>query len=187
MILAVLTLLLSVGVAIECVASDWRVWGVAKVFTGMGNGLVQTQCVIYIAEVAPIGMRGALLASYALFYQLGGLTGAIGLHVLQTVSTAPFGYSHPSIPIENLLLRRQSANALDFRRIIYSQWIYTGIFVMCWPFMPETAWYHARRDSHDKAKLSLRKLYGDSFDVDRECECGERRAACGVRERILSR
>lgn len=74
------------GVAIECVAKDWQIWGVAKIFTGMGNGLVQTQCVIYIAEVAPINMRGALLASYALFYQLGGLTGAIGLQVLATVS-----------------------------------------------------------------------------------------------------
>ena len=53
----------------------------------MGNGLVQTQCVIYIAECAPIAIRGTLLASYAFAYQIGGLTGAIGLQVLQTVST----------------------------------------------------------------------------------------------------
>jgi hypothetical protein len=53
----------------------------------MGNGLVQTQCVIYIAECAPIAIRGTLLASYAFAYQIGGLTGAIGLQVLQTVSS----------------------------------------------------------------------------------------------------
>ena len=53
----------------------------------MGNGLVQTQCVIYIAECAPIAIRGTLLASYAFAYQIGGLTGAIGLQVLQTVNS----------------------------------------------------------------------------------------------------
>lgn len=69
----------------------------------MGNGLVQTQCVIYVAEVAPIAIRyaysfqscndsdltpvrGVLLASYALLFQLGGLAGAVGLQILQTVS-----------------------------------------------------------------------------------------------------
>jgi SP family general alpha glucoside:H+ symporter-like MFS transporter len=89
-----------VGNGIELAAKDWRVWAASRVFTGMGNGLVQTvrcscicthqltrqQCVIYIAECAPIAIRGTLLASYAFAYQIGGLTGAIGLQVLQTVS-----------------------------------------------------------------------------------------------------
>lgn len=74
------------GNGIELAAKDWRIWAVSRVFTGMGNGLVQTQCVIYIAEIAPIAIRGTLLASYAFAYQIGGLTGAIGLQILQTVS-----------------------------------------------------------------------------------------------------
>jgi SP family general alpha glucoside:H+ symporter-like MFS transporter len=79
--------LTSQGNGIELAAKDWRVWAASRVFTGMGNGLVQTQCVIYIAECAPIAIRGTLLASYAFAYQIGGLTGAIGLQVLQTVSS----------------------------------------------------------------------------------------------------
>lgn len=124
----------------------------------MGNGLVQTQCVIYVAEVAPITLRGALLASYALFYQLGGLCGAIGLQVLATVSKQ-LGQSS-----------RKSNESLDFRRVIYSQWLFTGLFILAWPFMPETAWYHARKDNHEQAKIQLRKLYGKDFVVEQECE-----------------
>lgn len=90
------------GNGVELAARDWRIWAVSRVFTGMGNGLVQTQCVIYVAEVAPIAIRyapvrtgiapsshfvrGTLLASYALLFQLGGLAGAVGLQILQTVS-----------------------------------------------------------------------------------------------------
>jgi MFS family permease len=74
------------GNGVELAAKDWKMWAASRVFTGMGNGLVQTQCVIYIAECAPIAIRGTLLASYAFAYQIGGLTGAIGLQVLQTVS-----------------------------------------------------------------------------------------------------
>lgn len=73
-------------------------WAASRVFTGMGNGLVQTQCVIYIAECAPIAIRGTLLASYAFAYQIGGLTGAIGLQVLQTVS-------HPRTIVKMMLIK----------------------------------------------------------------------------------
>jgi hypothetical protein len=96
----------------------------------MGNGLVQTQCVIYIAECAPIAIRGTLLASYAFAYQIGGLTGAIGLQVLQTVSCQILCV---------IKAYKQSAHALDYKRILLSQWIFTGLFTISWFFMPETA------------------------------------------------
>ena len=96
----------------------------------MGNGLVQTQCVIYIAECAPIAIRGTLLASYAFAYQIGGLTGAIGLQVLQTVSSS----YHSDDDAD-----QQSNHALDYKRILLSQWIFTGLFIISWFFMPETA------------------------------------------------
>lgn len=51
------TLIFFKGNAVELAARDWRIWAVSRIFTGMGNGLVQTQCVIYVAEVAPIAIR----------------------------------------------------------------------------------------------------------------------------------
>jgi hypothetical protein len=59
---------------------------------------------------------------------------------------------------------------LDFRRVVYSQWVFTGLFVLAWPFMPETAWYHARKDNHELSKVSLKKLYGKNFDAEHECK-----------------
>jgi len=144
-VLAWLTVLLAVGNGIELAAKDWKVWAASRVFTGMGNCLVQTQCVIYIAECAPIAIRGTLLASYAFAYQIGGLTGAIGLQVLQT-----------------------SNHALDYKRILLSQWIFTGLFIISWFFMPETAWFFCRKGNEENTKRQLKRLYGKSFDADRE-------------------
>ena len=97
------------GNGIELAAKDWKVWAASRVFTGMGNGLVQTQCVIYIAECAPIAIRGTLLASYAFAYQIGGLTGAIGLQVLQTVSS----------PYHSELMLMSSQNTLSTTSVSY--------------------------------------------------------------------
>jgi hypothetical protein len=135
----------------------------------MGNGLVQTQCVIYIAEIAPINIRGTLLASYAFAYQIGGLCGAIGLQVLQTVS-----------PNARLIADRSHTTC----------WITNGC---CWhsgsspasssfagsscPRQPVsvgrrvglTEGFFCRKDDVDGTKKALTKLYGRNFDVDREC------------------
>ena len=33
----------------------------------------------------------------------------------------------------------QSSHALDYKRILLSQWIFTGLFIISWFFLPETA------------------------------------------------
>jgi SP family general alpha glucoside:H+ symporter-like MFS transporter len=91
-VLAWLTVLLAVVSGVFLHKTEfYRMYGLHRRATGSNwqrriGKCVQTQCVIYIAECAPIAIRGTLLASYAFAYQIGGLTGAIGLQVLQTVS-----------------------------------------------------------------------------------------------------
>lgn len=161
------------GNAIELAAKDWRVWAASRVFTGMGNGLVQTQCVIYIAEVAPINIRGTLLASYAFAYQIGGLCGAIGLQVLQTVSHPPWGASDRSrttswttsgffCPNGSSLASSSSAGSSFPRPRVSVIWRRQSEFML-------TLGFFCRKDDVDGTKKALTKLYGQKFDVDREC------------------
>lgn len=70
----------------ELLAKDWRLWAVAKACTGMAVGMTQTQCVIYVSEIAIPQIRGFMLSTYTLGYGLGGLLSAIGLQALASVS-----------------------------------------------------------------------------------------------------
>lgn len=69
-------------------------------------------------------VRGTLLASYALLFQIGGLAGAVGLQILQTVSTMEHDlvvsveidfHSVPSI----LGLHADPSQSMDFYRPLY--------------------------------------------------------------------
>ncbi|GFZ51067.1 hypothetical protein JCM24511_08825 [Saitozyma sp. JCM 24511] len=142
-----MTLLLMLATICEMVATEWRVWLASKLFAGIGNGFAQTALVIYNSEIAPPQIRGFLLSTWAFFYALGQLTASIGLQIL---ATSP----HPN----------------DYKNSIYSEWVFTGIFLIFLVFLPESPWYHVRNRNHDKAKASLRTLYGnvEGYDVEHE-------------------
>jgi len=72
----------------ELLAKNWKLWAVAKALTGMAVGMTQTQCIIYISEIAVPQIRGFMLSSYALGYGIGGLLSAIALQALAEVSSA---------------------------------------------------------------------------------------------------
>lgn len=39
-------------------------------------------------------------------------------------------------------------------------WAPIGLMIVCWAFVPETPWHHARRGNKEAAMKSLRQLYG---------------------------
>jgi len=69
-------------------------------------------------------VRGTLLASYALLFQIGGLAGAVGLQILQTVITMKynlvvgFEVDIPSVP-SILGLHADPSQSMDFYRSLY--------------------------------------------------------------------
>jgi hypothetical protein len=41
-----------VGVVLELVSTDWRVYLAARIFAGIGTGFVQASVTVYISEIA---------------------------------------------------------------------------------------------------------------------------------------
>lgn len=51
-------------------------------------------------------------------------------------------------------------------------WAPIGLMIVCWIFVPESPWFHARRGHKEKAMRSMRQLYGGIEDFDFEEEFG---------------
>ncbi|ORY26765.1 general substrate transporter [Naematelia encephala] len=138
---------LMIATIIEMVAKNWKVWLASKVFAAFGNGFSQSVLLTYISEVSPKQIRGGLCTSYAVILGLGQLFASVALEILE-----------------------QTKWKLDWRRVIYTEWILTGMFLIFWFFIPESPWYYANKDLHDKAKHSLKRLHANikDYDVERE-------------------
>ncbi|WRT68232.1 uncharacterized protein IL334_005208 [Kwoniella shivajii] len=139
-----LAILLIIGTVLEIVAKDWRVYAVGKFLIGMGTGMVQSGLTVYIAEVAPVRSRGAVLSFYSLAFALGQLASAVGLQIIATKS--------------------------QYRNIFYSEFIFLALFIPALVFAPESPSWCIRKGQTDRAKKSIRLLYGNvpSLDVEKE-------------------
>lgn len=51
-------------------------------------------------------------------------------------------------------------------------WAPIGLMILCWVFIPESPWFHARRGNRDAALRSLKQLYGNVEGYDFEEEYG---------------
>lgn len=40
-------------------------------------------------------------------------------------------------------------------------WAPIGLMILCWAFIPESPWFHARKGNKDAAMKSLKQLYGN--------------------------
>ncbi|KAH7119243.1 general substrate transporter [Dactylonectria macrodidyma] len=140
--------ILAISVAIECVAKDWKVWSVSKVFGGIGVGCMQATIPAYITEVAPTRSRGAFLMCFALWWITGQFFAPVSLQVMS--SYAPN----------------------DFRTPILGQWGQIGLMFIIYLIIPESPAWCASRGLEDRAKKALRFLYRgvDDFDFDYQYE-----------------
>lgn len=65
------------------------------------------------------------------------------------------------------LNQRHPDNYLLAMRIL---WAPIGLMIICWMFIPESPWFHARRGDKDKAIKSMKQLYGgiDGYNFEEE-------------------
>lgn len=49
-------------------------------------------------------------------------------------------------------------------------WAPIALMLVCWAFVPESPWFHARRGNKEAAMKSLHHLYGNVKDYDYEEE-----------------
>ena len=54
------------SIFVETFGTTWQHWLVAKLFSGMGVGMLQATMPVYLSEIAPTQLRGFLINAYSL-------------------------------------------------------------------------------------------------------------------------
>jgi SP family general alpha glucoside:H+ symporter-like MFS transporter len=138
-----LTIAVILSVTIKPSFGGWLARGL---MAGTSQGLLQSSLVPYLSEIAPSKIRGMYLSLYSFFWGMGILVASIALYISEQID--PDNWKGP----------------------FYAQFVFLGLFFPALIFAPETPWFLARKGQEEKAKRSLRQLYGNiaSYDVDRE-------------------
>ncbi|KAL7893150.1 general substrate transporter [Trichoderma sp. SZMC 28014] len=137
---------LVIGCTLLNTAKTPAVWAIAKLCNGAGIGVLQITCQVYVMEICPNKIRGGLVTFQAVWSNIGG--------IIVSVMMQQLNKKHP----DNYLLAM---------RII---WAPVALMIVCWVFIPESPWFHARHDNKEKAIKSLKQLYGgvEGFDLEEE-------------------
>lgn len=136
--------ILAASVLAETVARTWPVWLVAKLLAGIGVGCLQTTIPTYIAETAPVRIRGGLLVAYSFWFTVGGFFAPVALQI------------HSQVDRD------------DWLTPVYTQWAQIGIMLIIYLVVPETPAWCASKGYSERAKNSLRKLHWELKDYDVE-------------------
>ncbi|ODO05600.1 hypothetical protein I350_04658 [Cryptococcus amylolentus CBS 6273] len=145
-VLWALSLVFALGIVPEMVAKNYKDWLGAKMLMGLGQGLVQQGVLTYISEIAPTQVRGTLMSSYGWSYSIGQLLVAIALQIINVTDT------------------------YAWKKAIYSEWVFMGLWIIALPFLPESPWFYARNENEKSAKAVMARIYKgvEDYDVDRE-------------------
>ncbi|KAF9889038.1 hypothetical protein FE257_008015 [Aspergillus nanangensis] len=133
---------LCVSIFIESFATQWDHWLAAKLFSGMGVGMLQSTMPLYLSEIAPTQLRGFFINAYSFWFVLGQLFASVALNRLNAI------------------------DPLNFRTPIYTQ--ATVIFV----YIPETPWWLASKGRLDEAANVLRRCNGNvrGYDIQEQID-----------------
>ncbi|KAL8292368.1 hypothetical protein RQP46_001834 [Phenoliferia psychrophenolica] len=156
------------SVLAESLAKQWWAWLIAKILAGIGVGGMQVghdpwqvairrglhlntipdhgAPTVYISELAPTQLRGALINAYSAWFVVGQLVAPIVLQ--QNNKKTPY----------------------EFRTPIYSQWAMIGAIIILWSILPESPWWLAAKGRHEDGRAVLERLNGkiEGYDVDHE-------------------
>ncbi|EMT68785.1 General alpha-glucoside permease [Fusarium odoratissimum] len=93
----IIWVVLTASVFAESFATHWQHWLVAKLFSGMGVGMLQSTMPLYLSEISPTQLRGFFINAYSFWFVLGQLFASVALN------------------------RLKANDPLDFRTPIYTQ------------------------------------------------------------------
>uniref|UniRef100_A0A8H7K3Z6 Major facilitator superfamily (MFS) profile domain-containing protein n=1 Tax=Bionectria ochroleuca TaxID=29856 RepID=A0A8H7K3Z6_BIOOC len=135
-----------VSIIIQVFAPNWWVLLIARLVAGCAGGMMGTSVMVYLSEVAMPQFRGALLGSFSLAFALGQVFLAIALKVLEVTSP------------------------LAFRNAFYSEFVFTGLWLIPMLYLPESPAWYAAKGRHEEGKKALRKLVGNvqGYRLDNE-------------------
>ncbi|KAL2676510.1 hypothetical protein Neosp_010270 [[Neocosmospora] mangrovei] len=146
MTLYTLWVILAGSIALETVVRDWRDWTAAKILAGIGVGALQSTLPVYIAEWSPSNIRGAMVLTYGVWNTLGKFLA----------------------PLVLLICEKQ--NPMNYKTPILTQWVFLGLMLPIFIWLPETPQYYAERGQDDNGKKTLKRVNGKvaGYDVDTE-------------------
>ncbi|OAA61997.1 General substrate transporter [Niveomyces insectorum RCEF 264] len=139
---------LVVGCILLNTAKSPSVWAVAKLCNGAGVGVLQITCQVYVMEICPNNIRGGMVTFQLVWSNIGSIICSVMMQQLNK--------KHP----DNYLLAM---------RIL---WGPIAMMIVCWIFVPESPWFHARRGNKERAIANMKKLYGGVKGYDYEDEYG---------------
>ncbi|OGM48645.1 hexose transporter [Aspergillus bombycis] len=154
-----------ISIFIESFATRWDHWLVAKLFSGMGVGMLQSTLPIYLSEIAPTQLRGFFINAYSFWFVVGQIFASVALNRLHAISP------------------------LDFRTPIYTQWAMVGATIIIFVIMPETPWWLVSKGKLDRAAEILTTYNGrvEGYDVSEQiCELQEIMSATVAEERRIA-
>ncbi|KAH6715721.1 general substrate transporter [Leptodontidium sp. MPI-SDFR-AT-0119] len=137
-------LFIALGLVVECVGRDHKVWYASKVLGGLGVGCLQTTVPGYITEVAPVRARGVFLTSWTMWWVIGQFFAPVALQVLSKKD--PYDYLTP----------------------IYTQWSQVGLMLIIYLFVPESPVWCVNHGKPEQAKAALRYINKGTADFDIE-------------------
>ncbi|KAL1874023.1 hypothetical protein VTK73DRAFT_577 [Phialemonium thermophilum] len=134
--LYIIWLTLVVSVFIESFATRWDHWLVAKLFSGMGVGMLQSTMPLYLAEISPTQLKGFYINAYSFWFVIGQLFASVCLN------------------------RLNAYDAYNFRTPIYTQWAMIGAIAVIFICIPESPWWLVSKGKLNKATKVLRRCNG---------------------------
>ncbi|RDW90989.1 hypothetical protein BP5796_02154 [Coleophoma crateriformis] len=114
-----------------------------KVLTGLPLGVFVTIAPTYCAEIAPAALRGAVTAGVNWSIVLGQCLAYVVMRQTQ------------SLPGPNA-----------YRILFGVQWIFAAISLAILPFFVESPYHLVAQGKDDKARVNIRKLYGDDTNAE---------------------
>ncbi|KAF4176771.1 hypothetical protein CNMCM7927_003881 [Aspergillus lentulus] len=150
-----------VSVLIESFAMKWEHWLVAKLFSGMGVGMLQCTMPLYLSEIAPTQLRGFFINAYTFWFVVGQLFASVALN------------------------RLSAADPYDFRTPIYTQWAMIGVAGIIFILVPETPWWLVSKGKTQQAEKVLKTCNGSvpGYDIHDQINV---MSATVAHERILA-
>ncbi|KAJ5820027.1 hypothetical protein N7474_005618 [Penicillium riverlandense] len=139
---------LVVSIFIESFATRWDHWLVAKLFSGMGVGMLQSTMPLYLSEISPSQLRGLYINAYSFWFVIGQIFASVALNQLNAVD--PY----------------------NFRTPIYTQWAMVGAIGFIFVLLPESPWWLVSKGKLEQAAKILKRYNGNvkEYSVDEQIE-----------------
>ncbi|OAL49793.1 general substrate transporter [Pyrenochaeta sp. DS3sAY3a] len=115
----------------------------SKIVTGAGIGMLMTTCQTYVSDIAPVKLRGVLLAFFPFFVTIGQL-----------------------IAITLVFSRIMIFNPSSFTVPFAAQWAFSGLAIISAIVLPESPSMLLASEKASAARKAYLRLHGSNHDAD---------------------